>query len=74
VNWLPINIEVTSLCYNLVWVVYVWLTLYATRRRKFGVKVETDKPEDLKKALLNSGISSDAEKINAHYTREVESF
>jgi len=37
--------------------------------------VKTDKSEDLKKALLNSGISSDvAEKIVAYYTKEVESF
>ena len=39
-----------------------------------GYKVETEKPEDLRKALLNSGISSDiAEKIVAHYTKEAES-
>jgi hypothetical protein len=38
------------------------------------LKVETDKPEDLLKALLTSGISSDvAEKIVAHYTKESES-
>jgi hypothetical protein len=37
--------------------------------------VETDKSEDLKKALLNSGISSDvAEKIIAQYIKKVESY
>jgi hypothetical protein len=36
--------------------------------------VETDKPEDLLKALLKSGISSDVvEKIVAHYIKESES-
>jgi hypothetical protein len=36
--------------------------------------METDKPEDLKKVLLNSGIPIDvAEKIVAHYTKDFES-
>jgi hypothetical protein len=36
--------------------------------------MEADEPEDLKKALLNSGYSSIiAEKIVTHYTKESES-
>ena len=39
------------------------------------VKMNIDKPEDLKSALLTSGISSVvAERIVAHYTRDFESF
>jgi hypothetical protein len=51
-----------------------WLTLYATYRKDFAIKVETDKAEDLKQTLLNSGYSIDvAEKIVAHYFKETES-
>jgi hypothetical protein len=51
-----------------------WLTLYSTRIRFFRIKLETDSPKNLKKALLNSGLSrSVAEKIVAHYTKKSES-
>ena len=53
----------------------VGLTLYAARRRDLGIKVETDKPEDLKKALLNNGYSiSVAEKIIDCYVSQLEDF
>jgi hypothetical protein len=42
--------------------------------RVWRLKMEADEPEDLKKALLNSGYSSIiAEKIVTHYTKESES-
>lgn len=42
--------------------------------RVWRLKVETDEPEDLKKALLNSGYSRIiAEKIVTHHTKEPES-
>jgi hypothetical protein len=41
----------------------------------WGLKVETDKPEDLRKALLNSGYSiSMAEKIIVWYVSQLEDF
>ena len=53
----------------------VGLTLYESRRRGLGIKVETNKPEDLKKALLNNGYSTSvAEKIIDCYVSQLEDF
>jgi hypothetical protein len=42
---------------------------------ELGPKVETDKPENLKKELLKNGYSSGAaEKIVEHYTIQDEDF
>jgi hypothetical protein len=71
----PINIGV--LLFRQVWFGYflVWVNFICDLpKRDFGIKVETDNTEYLRKVLLNSGISSDiAEKIVAHYTKEAES-
>jgi len=76
VNWQPINIGVPVLCGSVVWLVLRLVNFICDLTKWFlGIKVETDNPNDLRKALLNSGFSSDvAEKIVTHYTKEVESF
>ncbi len=54
----------------------VGLTLYASPGEEiWGLKVETDKPEDLRKALLNNGYSTSvAEKIIDCYVSKLEDF
>ena len=68
-----INIGVTVL--GVAYLVYFWVNFISNSLESFwGLKVATDKAEDLKKALLNSGYSIDAaKKIVAHYTKEAES-
>ncbi len=52
---------------------FLKLTLYFASRRFFGVKLETDIPENLKKALLKNGLSSDvADRIVKHYIKELD--
>ena len=52
---------------------FLRLTLYFAQWRFFGVNLETDIPENLKKALLKNGLSSDiADKIVEHYTKGPE--
>ena len=55
---------------------YFWVNFITHSLERFwGLELAADKPENLKKVLLNSGYSRyAAKKIMANYTREVESF